>query len=184
MRRPSTCRRCRWASAAARRPPAANARAGDPIRGASRTVAFVKTYIDACRFPSRFCKIRGARIALGTGKQMRNRATVRALSIAALAVVGGLAVPAAAAHATASDCHSQRWNGSGDQDGWQAKCDTQSNPGKDLYRAVATCSRDTNPSVKVTVYGGWVGGVASGWSIARCASNYSVVSGRYETGSR
>jgi hypothetical protein len=114
---------------------------------------------------------------------MQNRTIGRTLSIAALALAGGLAVPAAA-HATASNCHSQRWNGSGDLDGWQAKCDTQSNPGKDLYRAVATCSRDTNPSVKVTVNGPWVGGVASGWSIARCATNYSVVSGKVQTGSR
>ncbi|GIF39385.1 hypothetical protein [Actinoplanes xinjiangensis] len=110
---------------------------------------------------------------------MRNRTTVRALSIATLAT-GGLMVPVAA-QAAPSNCWSRYWEGSSTQTGWQAGCNTTTRPGNDQWRAIAYCVRENNPSVRVTVYGGWVGGAGGVTSIARCASNYSPNSGTYQT---
>ncbi|MFC4068193.1 hypothetical protein, partial [Actinoplanes subglobosus] len=110
---------------------------------------------------------------------MRNRAMVRALSVAALAA-GGLMLPAAA-QAQPSDCWSRYWEGTSIQTGWQAGCDTTSRPGNDQWRAIAYCVRDNNPNIRVTVYGGWVGGAGGVKSIARCALNYSPSSGTYQT---
>ena len=109
---------------------------------------------------------------------MRNRATLRALAITTL-VAGGLAVPATAAQATPSNCTGKHWQGS-DTDGWQVTCNKLTNPPHDEWRAIAHCIRDTNPSVSVNVYGGWVGGIGA-WSVARCALNYSDSGGSYQT---
>lgn len=110
---------------------------------------------------------------------MHNRVTVRALAIAGL-VAGGLVMPATAAQATPSNCTGKHWQGSDDRDGWQATCNTLTNPPHDEWRAIAYCIRDTNPSIRVTVYGPWTGGIGK-WSVARCAANYSDNGGSLQT---
>jgi hypothetical protein len=97
--------------------------------------------------------------------------------IAGILAAGAVAIPAAAAHATPSQCVNQFWEGSGSQSGWEAKCSVQSNPDTDGWRAFANCVRPAHPTV--TVYGPWIGGagVRVGWSIAVCASGYDAASG-------
>jgi hypothetical protein len=110
---------------------------------------------------------------------MRWRNTVRALSVAAIAV-SGLALPAAA-QAEPSRCWSKYWEGSSIQTGWQAGCNATSRPGNDQWRAVAYCVRDNNPNIRVTVYGPWAAGAGGPISIARCARDYSPSGGTYRT---
>jgi hypothetical protein len=81
---------------------------------------------------------------------------------------------------TPSSCTSKFWEGSSVQTGWQAICNTLTNPPHDEWRAVANCVRDNNQNIHVTVFGPWTGGIGR-WSVAHCALNYTPSTGHYET---
>ncbi|MCO6010818.1 hypothetical protein NE236_38255 [Actinoallomurus purpureus] len=100
---------------------------------------------------------------------------LRMASFAGVLAVGTIIVPTTAAYASAGNCSNGEYSGNG----WWAYCATQTNPGKDGWRAIAYCDHQGRAST--TVYGPWKGGVSAGNSYAICPGGYDVVGGTYQT---